>query len=134
MTMKLQLERESFAPPENHTWLGSAHGTDTWESLTLDGSEFLAAFPTGIIPSGVVIRRHTATGLYRPFAAGTAGERVFHLGTTTDVGVGAAVQDSPAAGMWHGQVIVAKLPAGHGLVAAAATAMKLVDYVGTVPA
>jgi len=130
--MKLDIRRETFTAPENHEWLGSAHAADTWESLTLDGAAFLATFPTGIVPSGVVIRRVTASGLFAPFAGGTAGERVFHLATTKDVGTGANNGNTPAAGLWHGQVVVAKLPAGHGLV----TASKVpnVDYVGAVAA
>jgi len=134
MTMKLAIQREAYGSPENHKWLGSSHGADTWESLTLSAAAFAATFPTGVVPSGVVIRKVLATGLYVPYAAGGIGERTFHLATTVDLGVGAAASDTPAAGMWHGQVVVAKLPTNHGLVAAAATAMKLVDYVGTVPA
>lgn len=136
MGMRLGIVRESFSPPENQTWLGSAHGNNTWESITLDSAAFLTAFPTGIVPSGVVVRRVTSSGLYVPYAAGTSGERVFHLATTVDLHgtTSGTVVPTPAAGMWHGQVIVAKLPTGHGLVAAAATAMKLVDYVGAVPA
>jgi hypothetical protein len=56
---------------ENRSWLLSPHGTDpgTTPSITLDISAFTAAshYPDGFIPSGIVLGRITATGLYAPY-------------------------------------------------------------------
>lgn len=132
--MRLGIRTETFTPGEDWSWLGSAHATDTWESITLDGDAFLATFPSGVVPGGVVVGEQ-ANGLFT-LAAAAAGKRTFHLATTKDLGgtTAATVGPTPAAGMWHGQVIVANLPTGHGLTAAKAAAMPHVHYVGTVPA
>lgn len=56
---------------EKRSWLLSQHGTDpgTTPSITLDISAFTAAthYPNGYIPSGVVLGKITATGLYAPY-------------------------------------------------------------------
>lgn len=222
--MLLQQKTETFVAAEDHTWLGSAHATDTWESITLDGDQFLTAFPTGVVPSGVVLAKRASDSLYIPYvdatvlagtitrtatggvfriivegdtvpadldasAAGTAaaiqtairslgakyaavtvtgsaggpytvtfvgidevldvaiddgeatggtvvwatttaggtetpageGTAVGFLATTKDLGgtTAGTVGNTPAALMWHGQVIVAKLPAGSGFSNAA---------------
>lgn len=222
--MLLNQKTETFVAGENHSWLGSAHATDTWDSITLDGDQFLTAFPTGVVPSGVVLAKRTSDSLYIPYvdatvlvgtvtrtatagtyrliadglttpvdldasAAGTAaalqtairnlgdkfaavtvsgsaggpytvtfvgidevidvaiddgeatggtvvwatttaggtetpageGAAVGFLATTKDLGgiTAATVGNTPAALMWHGQVIVAKLPASSGFSSAA---------------
>lgn len=125
---------ETVVTAENQSWLGSAHGTNECESCQLDASAFLATFPDGVVPSGVVLGKITATGLYKPYADGAAdGSEVAagHLFTTTDLKGTTAptAQDVSAALFWHGQVIEAKLPVGHGLNAAAKTDLKHIHYV-----
>lgn len=71
MTMKLGIRTESFSSPEDHRWLGSAHGTQECDSITLDGDTFLSTFTDGIIPSGVVVAKRVSDGLYIPYV-GTA--------------------------------------------------------------
>jgi hypothetical protein len=125
MGMRLGLVTETFSPAEDQSWLGSAHAVETAESVTLDADKFLTAFPTGIVPSGVVIAKITATSLYAPYTdAATHGAgtdaAAGHLLTTTDLHgttAGTAV-DTPVPYIWHGQVIEAKLPTNHGLTAA----------------
>lgn len=51
---------------DDQSWLGSAHGTNECDTITLDGPACLDAFPDGVIPSGVVIGKITATGKYGP--------------------------------------------------------------------
>lgn len=67
--MLLQQKTETFVAGEDHSWLGSAHANDTWDSITLDGDAFLTAFPTGVVPSGVVLGKVTSSGLYVPYGA-----------------------------------------------------------------
>lgn len=134
MGVNLAIRTETFAAVENHTWLGSAHGTDICDSVTLDGDAFLTAFPTGVVPSGVVLGKVTATGLYRIYsnvaADGTEVARG-HLFTTVDLeGITAAVVGNVAAAiLWHGEVVEAKLPTGHGLDAAAKVDLPQVRYI-----
>lgn len=231
--MRLGIRSETFTPGEDWTWLGSAHATDTWESITLDGDAFLAAFPDGVVPSGVVLAKN-ASDLYIPYvdttvatsvitrtatggtvnffingegsddvpviAATTAAEiqtalraigpdyagvtvagaaggpftvtftgvdgdvnfviddsdatggtvvaadgtvggaedpagegtAVGFLATTKDLGgtTSGTVGETPAALMWHGQVIVANLPTGHGLTASARQDLSHIHFVG----
>lgn len=127
---------------ERRNWLLGTHGTGPGEnpSITLDVSAFTPAthYPNGFIPSGTVLGRITATGLYAPYdnafdadpvTAGQQGDgREVAAGilfssvtvpnpadTTKDVG-GALLQ--------RGDVDPAKLPFA---TAAAGTAGKLDD-------
>lgn len=59
--MRLGQSTEVFNPAEDHTWLGSAHATDTGESVNLDGDALLLIFTDGVAPSGIPIVE-TATG------------------------------------------------------------------------
>jgi len=132
--VRLDLKTELFSSPENHAWLASAHGVDVGDPITLDGATFLAAFPTGIIPSGVVVGKVTATGLYRAYLTGAVDgsqTALGHLLTTIDLGgtTAGTVGNTGAALYWHGEVVEAKLPTGHGLDAGAKTALKQVRYV-----
>lgn len=81
--MRLPITTEVFTPSEDQSWLGSAHGTNECDPITLDGDEFLTLFPTGIVPSGVVLYKHSG-GLYRPFGSVSADEVV----TLTEGGSG----------------------------------------------
>lgn len=123
MGLNLGIRRETFTPGENQSWLGSSHGTQECDSVTLDGSAFVATFTDGVVPSGVALGKITATGLYAPYNdAAVDGTEVMagHLFTTTDVmsrtpySAGAA-QDVPAALFWHGEVVEANLPADNGV-------------------
>lgn len=134
MGSDLRIKTETFLAPEDHRWLGSAHGTDICDSITLDGDFFLTAFPTGVIPSGVVLGKVTASGKYRTYddAAmdGTQAAKG-HLFTTIDLGgiTSAVTGDVTGALFWHGEVVEAKLPTSHGLDAAAKVDLVLVRYV-----
>lgn len=95
------------------SWLGSAHGTDATQSITLDISKFTKAthFPKGRIKSGEPLGKITATGLYGPYKSDATD------GTDTAVGFlygDVPVVDGdtalPAAILLHGQVKTANLP------------------------
>ena len=99
-------------------WLGSAHGVNTAEAITLDPTLMLAAFADGNVPSGVTLGRVTATGRYARYDnAATDGREVMvgHLLNRVKVTAG---QNAGGALFWHGQVVESKLPTGHGLDAA----------------
>jgi hypothetical protein len=96
-------------------WLGSAHGTDATESVTLNLALFTAGthFPNGYLASGEPLGKVTASGLYGPYVDGASD------GTQTCVGVlytdvqiksGVTTGNFGAAILTHGRVINSKLP------------------------
>lgn len=95
------------------SWLGSAHGTDATQSITLDLSKFVKAthFPKGRIKSGEPLGKITASGLYAPYKGdatdGTQTAVGFLYG---DVVVVDGDTTAPAAILLHGQVKTANLP------------------------
>lgn len=120
--MDLATRKESFGS-EDLSWLGSAHGTEAQETITLDGSAFSADFADGVIPSGTVLGKITDSGLYGPYAAAGAGgldAAVGFLATTTrlqrrDLGDSSTVfNDVGAALLWHGRIVVSNLPVQDG--------------------
>lgn len=132
--MGIAQKTETFVSPEDHSWLGKSIGFDQMDPGTLDVDVFLAhGFATGFIPSGVVLGKVTATGLLVPYTdAATYGAgsdtAVGHLGTSKSLGTTAG-QKEPCAIFWLGEVIEAKLPASHGLTAAAKADLTHIKYV-----
>lgn len=111
--MDLSIRSETFAA-DDQTWLGSAHGTSSARSITLDTSAFTAGthYPDGFFVSGLPLGKITATGKYAPYVDaavdGTGVLAGFLLSpvkapaaTTTDV-VGAL--------LIHGVIVEANLP------------------------
>lgn len=128
---------------EKRSWLLSPHGTEpgTTPSITLDVSAFTAAthFPNGYFPSGIVLGKITASGLYGPYDDTAVDGREVAAGilfssvkvpntadTTKDVG---------AAMLVHGFVKIAKLPIANGATgrgyidANGQTDLKLIHFV-----
>lgn len=129
MGSRLTIRSEDFIPAENHEWLGSEHGTQEMESGTLSGSDWIAAFPTGVIPSGVVLARSVDGTRLVPFATASAtstGTAVGHLFTTTLIATG---QDTTVSVYWHGRVRVEKLPVGSGYDATVKADLPQIRYV-----
>lgn len=115
---------------EDLSWLGSAHGLEMADSITIDRASMTAGWVTdGVIPAGVVLRKLAATGRYMPWATGDAAAGIL----ISPVMVGASGNPQGAV-IRHGQVIVSKLPATSGYSAGAvatamAAALPLVDFV-----
>lgn len=104
---------------DDRSWLGSAHGYDAADGITLDSDLFTATFTDGFVPSGVTLGKVTASGLYGPYDdAAVDGREVFagHLKVATRITAGHNVG---AAIVRHGKVVEANLPTDHGLDAAA---------------
>lgn len=111
--MDLSLRRESFLV-DDQSWLGSEHGTQATESITLDTSAFTANthYPNGFFKSGLPLGKITATGLYGPYDNAAVDGR-----QTLDGFLFAAVQapdatttDVAGALFVHGKVRSARLP------------------------
>lgn len=127
----MDLAVRSFGPwsPENFSWLGSAHGTDSTQTITLVKSLFASkSYYTGnqLIPGGVALGKITTSGatqdMYGPYDdTATDGRQVMvgHLfGTKSVTGSGLYVG---AALLVHGTVRLSKLAAitaAHGVDAA----------------
>ena len=110
---------------EDHSWLGSSHGTEATASITLDISKFTPAthYPNGYIPSGVVLGKVTATGKYGPYDDTANDGRAVAAGFLFAVVKPGASTATPiaAALLQHGVVVEAKLPTDNGIDAAAKT-------------
>ena len=136
----IEVETTSYQV-EKRDWLLSPHGTEpgAMPSVTVDFSLFTAAThaPNGYIPSGIVLAKVTATGLYGPYdpdgsdGRETAKGHLFGQLKFPASGTGKA----GGAILRHGFVDAAKLPlatAGNGtegkLDAAARTDLGLIDY------
>lgn len=130
MGLDLTIKNVAFTPPEDQTWLGSHHGTQSMDSITLDAALCVAKFASGVVPSGIPLKRQ-ASGRYAP--AVTAEVPDYHLFTTQDLtgGGGHAAVDTPASGLWTGEIVAAKVPTYTGIttVVAANTTSGLFRYV-----
>lgn len=67
--MDLSLRSDSYTN-DDQSWLGSAHGTSSARTITLNTSTFTANthYPNGYFISGIPLAKITATGLYAPYA------------------------------------------------------------------
>lgn len=96
---------------DDPSWLGSAHGTDSTETITLDGDLFSAgAFPGGRVPSGTPLGKVTATGLYGPYDGNGAGGLDVLVGFLFAGRQVRANTNIGAAALTHGKVREANLP------------------------
>ncbi len=111
--MYLTRTSEHFAN-DDQSWLGSSHGTQATQTITLDTSAFVPAthYPDGFFKSGLALGRITATGLYGPYdGAATDGRQnlagflyaAVDAPPVNTIDVGAAILE-------HGRVRTARLP------------------------
>lgn len=101
----------------DQSWLGSRHGTETPKSATLDPTAWTSKTTAGVIKSGEAFA--LVSGLAVPYnSAGSGGTNVLagFILTNQSVVAGAGNVTFPA--VWHGRIILSKLPSA---VAADAT-------------
>lgn len=128
MGFEIKVKSEAFTGNEDRSWLGTRL-SEQWmpRSITLDASLFLPAHVSakGAVPSGTVLAKITATGLYAPYdpaAVGTGQQvAVGLLFNTTKLGDGtgndlATAADVGAPLFWAGVVKKSKMPAFAGTV------------------
>lgn len=123
---------------EDRSWVFGLVGPTDTISLTLDVSAFTLAtytgVPNGYIPSGVVLARLVATGLFVPYddaAVGATGAEVARciLFNTVQVpDLADLTVNLSSAGLIRGSVARLRLPVGHGLNAAAEVDLKHIDF------
>lgn len=97
----------------DQTWLGSAHGTSSCRTVTLDKAAFIAAthYPAGYLASGEPLGRITASGKYGPFdTAATDGRQTLDgfLFTAQNLSAGGGSIVAPM--LDHGRIVEANLP------------------------
>jgi hypothetical protein len=144
--MDLNVRSQSFVS-EDQSWLGSRHGTNAADPITLDGVLMATvADADGVVKSGICIAKVTATGRWGPYNPGAVDGRagsatsapgfLFTVAQLRDPMKGDAstvTNNVAAALLWHGEVVQAKLPiqgAGDGFVDNAAKAlMPLIRFV-----
>lgn len=124
MGFDLKFEQDATFSGTSKAWLKSRKGVDQCRGITLDLSLFTLAtqYPNGFIPSGMTLGKVTATGLYGPYNDALAtGQEVFRGHLLEDVKVRSTNTTGKAVGalFWTGIVEEARLPANHGLNAAA---------------
>jgi len=99
--------------PEDNSWIASSHGTDSTETVTLDGAVgFVPAthFPTGVLPSGTAVAKVTATGNYGLYDDAAVDGRTLFVGFTVGNVAISATKKVGAAMLTHGRVRESKLP------------------------
>jgi hypothetical protein len=99
-------------------WLGSKHGTDATRTITLDitnggfeAGDLVVGDAVGFsyIRSGVPLKKHAATGLYRRNTTTAACDGHLFESVRIKVGDGATTK-AGAALHWHGVVVDAQVP------------------------
>lgn len=110
MGFDLQRVDTPYANKDQQDWLGSAHGTNEADSITLDAALMLAAYTDGEVPSGVELSQR-AGGLYGPYLAAdtTAARPAGFLLHGLKVRTGS---NPVGALLWHGEVIKTRVPGG----------------------
>ena len=99
--------------PEDNSWIASSHGTDSTETVTLDGAVgFVPAthFPTGVLPSGTAVAKVTASGKYGLFDNAAVDGRTVFVGFTVGAVTISATKSVGAAILTHGKVEESRLP------------------------
>lgn len=97
---------------DDNSWLGSAHGTDATESVTLDLTKFDATqYANGFVPSGCALGIVTASSAYGPYDDTASDGRQTLVGFLYGgVRVATGATKCGGAMLAHGKVKLSKLP------------------------
>ncbi len=116
--------------PEDRSWLGDHDGTTVCKTITLAPSLFTKAthFPQGVVKSGTWVAKYTTAGAlqgtYGPYTPGaTNGLQTVAGVLFNSIALEEGGPNKAAPLQERGVVIPARLPANHGLDAAAKTAL-----------
>lgn len=130
--MDLETRTEEFTS-EDRRWMATRHGVDDTEGVTLDGDLFPTGdYPEGRVPSGLILARVSATGLYGPYdpaqdPAMGDGRHVptGHLFTSLRVAAG---RRASGAQLRRGSVIAINVPAQTPVTTAVRDGLHRIDY------
>ena len=109
--MNLNPTTETFYQ-DDQTWLGSAHGTSSARTVTLDISAFTEGthYPNGYIPSGTPVGEITASGLFGPYNDAAVDGTETLVGFVLTPTAANGTDDIQVALFEHGRVVEANLP------------------------
>lgn len=111
--MDVSVRTEGFQG-DNQSWLGSAHGTSSGDTITLSKAAFTAGthYPNGFLPSGTALGKITSTVKYGPYNdAASNGTEVLVGFLLTPVAMSATGgADVGASILKHGEIVAANLP------------------------
>lgn len=119
---------------EDRSWLIGEHGADMPLNVVFDWTKFTGAnYANGLVKSGCVLGRVTASGKVGPYEPGASDGRQTAVGVlfnTSRIPTDTATVSSDAA-LVHAHIRVARLPYSTGLGAldaAARTALRLLQF------
>ena len=133
MSTDISVKRKTH-PSNSRAWLLSSHGTEpgTNPSITLDGALFTGdRIVNGVIPSGTVVGKVTATGLYGPYDSTASDGRQTARGLLFDYARKDGDTKIGGALVVHGFVRESRLPFATGagaLSAPARTALAMIHF------
>ncbi|MFF5285193.1 head decoration protein [Streptomyces sp. NPDC013171] len=111
--MELSLKTEMFGS-DDQSWLGSSHGTQATETVTLDTSTFTPAthYPDGYFKSGIPLGKITVGGKYGPYDNAATDGRQTLVGFLFSAVQAPTVNtlDPSGAMLTHGKVRESRLP------------------------
>ncbi|MEO3976309.1 head decoration protein [Streptomyces sp. CAU 1734] len=111
--MELSIKTDTFGT-DDQSWLGSAHGTDSTETVVLDTSLFTPAthYPSGFFKSGIALGQITTGGKFGPYDNAAADGREKLVGFLFSAVAAPAVNtlDPSGAMLTHGKVRESRLP------------------------
>ncbi|MGA5869259.1 head decoration protein [Streptomyces cinereoruber] len=111
--MELSLKTENFGS-DDQSWLGSSHGTQATETITLDTSTFTPAthYPDGYFKSGIPLGQITAGGKFGPYDNAASDGRQTLVGFLFSAVQAPTVNtlDPSGALFTHGKVRESRLP------------------------
>jgi hypothetical protein len=111
--MELSFKTENFGS-DDQSWLGSSHGTQATETITLDTSTFTPAthYPDGYFKSGIPLGQITAGGKFGPYDNAAADGRQTLVGFLFSAVQAPTVNtlDPSGALFTHGKVRESRLP------------------------
>lgn len=120
---------------DNREWAIGTHGFDITPGMTLDISKFTKAthFPNGYIPSGIMLGKVTATGLYGPYDNGANDGREVNRGALFSFlravdATGTTLAKASGALFVHGAIKESKLPANSGIDSGGKTDLPLIVW------
>jgi len=124
MGFALQFAQEAAFQNDDKSWIRRREGLDDMMGVTLDLTTFTLAthYPNGFIPSGMVLGKITATGLYGiylPAALDGRQDARGHLASAVDMTPVPTANKAVSTLFWRGTVREARLPTNHALDAAA---------------
>lgn len=110
--MDLSPTRTETTISDTREWLGSTHGTEALETITLDVTNGGFGFTTagGKIPRGTPIKLHAASKKYRRVVTTGGSEEVADGHLWEDVTVKPGSTEVGGSLFWHGVVVDAKVP------------------------